>query len=67
MFSERRKQQRPIILNPKVAFAFNELLDPVLAICKDIGWFEVVSAKPDLVATSSRRPSRRSFPVNTQE
>jgi hypothetical protein len=55
MFSQRSKEQRPVILHPKISFVLYETTQTLITFVQWIGSFKVFRVKPLLIATSDGR------------
>jgi hypothetical protein len=67
MFSQRSKQQGPIIFHPEIPSSPNKIFDAGITLIEDISRSEVLFMKPILIAVSGRRMYYRPFVFYTEE
>lgn len=68
MLPERGEQERPVVFDPKVAFARVDVLgEPLIAFVEDVRLLEVFLGEPVLVPSADRRVSLNPVALDAEE
>jgi hypothetical protein len=67
VFAQRCEQQRPIVLNPKIAFLLHKIAQHFFAIFRWIRGLQMLGIEPLLISTAHRRMDDGALVLNAKE